>query len=207
MTEDRAVQCDPIFDPTYEVLKCVETYLNKEKELFELFIDVQAKSHELITAIKINQVKEYSDGMLAMKCRWSKYLDGNTTVFTLINVYKHLLNKFVKCLEMYVHQVHTSIKDINFSWLDSKLFKSINNYLITLETCSSKWKHAKSLTVFQINDDEDAQIEQFYDYDKKCILFTSLCGMILESFMEINNILSAKQINVEAYELYADLLR
>lgn len=196
-------------DPSYLVLSCVNSYLNQEKPLLSALLDISDVSMDLYAKATLASVHEEENVVLNMNSfsnsRWSQMLRGNTTTFTLQNIYANLLRQLCKAMQKYTKYAHRILREENFSLPYAKVQKEFEDYKMCLDTEIKTHLETIVRRVMHfdgVRPDDDAN---FAMYDDKCMVSKKLLELVLEAHMSLDTIVQAPNIDMEPYEMYAKL--
>lgn len=203
-------------DPTFTVLTCIQTYLDKERPLLQLLVDIQHQTHSLSSmlqrSILFEQLAPAAMFQPLEKCRWSYALRSHTTALTLQGFSLSLAKKLVRCLDMHVSYVRKMLRGEDFKLPYAPLKTALSAYHLALceggqlrraiEGVSSTWTR---LGVVDEHADDAFLERRFNDYDQKCLTLKKIVEIVLESQMNLDTIRNEIAVDLEPYEIYANL--
>lgn len=183
-----SVQCNlqSIYDPTYEVVTCINNYLNKEKKLLELLLDLKTVTSKYAETLLFQQIKDEFFATLQLH-NWntmdvfsSDYLKGNTTAFTLYKIAQELSKQLNQNIYLYVTIVEEAYRSSKFFKPLDEIEVVINGYLKkTLLFSFLEWK--KVIERERLDDVQHA----FMYFDQNCIALDNFLQNTYDALNEI----------------------
>jgi len=199
-----------IMDPTYSVLKCVSTYLNNEKPLMILMLDIADAIHEISSKVVLAYVREDAH-ILGLNlnafdhCMWSEAVQGNTNLYSVQALYIAFLKQFNKVLWLYLKYLKSMLREENFTLPYSVVGEKMKAFEKSLRDDISV--AVAGVTTYVRNFDGPGVDNEanFRMYDSRCLKVKRMMEMVLEAHMDLDTIAALPSMDLEPYEIYHEL--